>query len=202
MLFKLGKDCQTQENIKLGFKYRNDCKPAIIGECSIIRFGTIIYADVVIGDNFNTGHYVLIRENSIIGKYVTVGTHTIIEGNVEIGNFVKIESNVFIPTHTKIGSCVFLGPCAVLTNDKIPLRMRDKYNPMGPVIEDYVTIGANVTILPSVRIGEGTIVAAGSVVTKDIPPWHLAKGVPAKFIPLPAHLREKNWAKSWGSRRS
>jgi len=197
MYAKLGKDYKVQENVILGLKYAEGCNEAIIGDRAVIRWGTVIYADVVIGDDFKTGHSVLIREKTVIGDRVLVGTNTVIDGNVEIGSFVKLESNVYIPTHTKIGSYVFIGPGAVLTNDRYPQRLRDEYEPIGPILEDSVTIGANATILPGVRIGEGSMVAAGSVVTKDVPPWHLAMGVPAQIKSLPERLKERNRAKSW-----
>jgi len=194
---KLGRDCVVQEGVILGLNYKEGCREAVIGDRAVIRAGTIIYADVVIGDDFKTGHHVLIREHTRIGDRVVVGTGTVIDGHVEIGSFVKIESRVYIPTHTRIGSYCFLGPGAVLTNDKYPQRLRDEYEPRGPVLEESVTIGANATILPGVRIGEGAMVAAGSVVTKDVPPWHLAVGVPARVEPLPERLRERNRAKAW-----
>ena len=194
---EFGENYVIQENAVVGFKYKDGCQKTKIGNNAVIRAFTIIYADGIIGDDFKTGHSVLIREKTIIGKRVIIGTNTVIDGNVEIGNFVKLESNVYIPTHTKIGSYVFIGPGAVLINDKYPQRLRDEYEPVGPILEDSVTIGANATILPAVRIGEGSMVAAGSVVTKDVPPWSLAVGMPAKFEPLPERLKERNRAKSW-----
>ena len=194
---KLGQGCVVQEGVILGLKYKDGCQEAVVGDRAVIRAGTIIYADVVIGHDFKTGHHVLIREYTRIGDRVVVGTGTVIDGHVEIGSFVKIESRVYIPTHTRIGSYCFLGPGAVLTNDKYPQRLRDEYEPQGPILEESVTIGANATILPGVRIGEGAMVAAGSVVTKDVPPWHLAIGVPARVQPLPERLRERNRAKAW-----
>lgn len=194
---KLGKNCVIQENVILGLRYNKKCKELIIGDRAIIRWGTIIYADVEIGDEVKTGHSALIREKTKIGNRVVIGTNTVIDGNVEIGNFVKLESNVYIPTNTKIGSYVFIGPGAVLTNDKYPQRLREKYEPIGPILEDSVTIGANVVIIPDIRIGEGSIIGAGSVVTKDVPPWSLAIGVPARIQPLPTKLKERNKAKTW-----
>jgi len=193
----LGKNCIVQENVILGLKYKEDCKKVKIGDNAIIRAFSVIYADVVIGDDFKTGHGIVIRENTKIGSKIVVGTGTVIDGNVEIGDRVKIESHVYIPTHTKIGSDVFIGPNVVMTNDKYPQRLRDQYEPKGPIIEDSVSIGANSTILPGVRIGKGAFIAAGSVVTKDVPPWSLVKGVPGRVYPLPGKLKEKNRAKSW-----
>ena len=197
MYAELGDNCVIQEGAIIGFRYREECSPARLGHNAVIRAGTIIYADVEIGDDFKTGHFVLIREDTHIGSRAIIGTGTVIDGYTEIGSFVKIESRVYIPTHTKIGSHVFIGPGAVLTNDKYPLRRRDEYEPHGPEIEDNVTIGANATILPGIRIGEGAMVGAGSVVTHDVPPWSLAIGVPARFHPLPENLREGNKAKHW-----
>ncbi len=194
---ELGKNYQIQENVILGLKYRDNCQKASIGNNAVIRAFTIIYADVVIGDDFKTGHNVLIREMTKFGNKIVIGTGTVIDGYTEVGDRVKIESLVYIPTHTKIGSDVFIGPNVTLTNDKYPQRLREQYEPKGPIIEDSVSIGANSTILPGVRVGEGSFIAAGSVVTKDIPPWSLVKGVPGKIYPLPEKLRERNKAKRW-----
>jgi len=84
-----------------------------------------------------------------------------------------------------------------LTNDRYPLKMRDRYAPEGPVIEDGVTLGAGVVVCPGVRIGHDSFVAAGAVVTKDVPPQSLVMGVPGRCRPLPEHLRERNMALSW-----
>ena len=194
---ELGKGCVIQENAVLGLKYKEGCQRTKIGNNSIIRSGTIIYADVVAGDNFQTGHNVVIREKTTFGSFIVVGTNTVIDGHVTIGNFVKIESNCYIPTHVTIGSYVFLGPGVILTNDKYPLKMRDEYIPEGPIVEDGVTLGAGVVVVPGVKIGKGSFVAAGAVVTKDIPPMSFVKGVPGEIFPLPDKLRELNIAKNW-----
>lgn len=194
-----GAGCQIQEGVIVGLVYKEGCQPTLLGENCLIRRGTIIYADCQMGDYFQTGHHVLIREQTLVGQHVMVGSHTVIDGQVQIGNFVKIESHCYIPTHVIIGHRVFLGPKVVLTNDRYPLKMRHKYRPEGPVIADRVTIGANATILPGITIGAGAFVAAGAVVTKDVPPMHLALGNPARFCPLPEHLQEANIALGWQS---
>lgn len=193
----LGENCFIQENVILGLKYKEGCQKVKIGDNAVIRTFTIIYADVKIGNDFKTGHGVVIRENTKIGSKIVVGTGTLIDGNVEIGDRVKIESHVYIPTHTEIGSDVFIGPNVIMTNDKYPQRLRDQYEPKGPTIEDSVSIGANSTILPGIRIAEGSFIAAGSVVAKDIPSWKLVKGIPGKIYELPEILKEKNKAKKW-----
>lgn len=133
----------------------------------------------------------------MIGRYVVIGTGTTIDGNVTIGDFVKIETNCYIPTHVTIGNRVFIGPNVTLTNDKFPLKMREAYVPEGPIIEDGVTIGGGVTVCPSVQIGKGSFIAAGALVTKDVPPYSLVMGVPGRIQPLPDNLKEDNIALNW-----
>jgi acetyltransferase-like isoleucine patch superfamily enzyme len=193
----IGKNCVIQGNVIIGLKYKADCREVTLGDNAVIRAFTIIYADVDIGNDFKTGHNVLIRERTTFGDKIVVGTGTVIDGHVEIGSRVKVESLVYIPTHSRIGDDVFIGPNVTMTNDKYPQRLRDQYEPIGPAIEDSVSIGANSTILPGVRIGEGSFIAAGSVVTKDVPPWSLVKGVPGKILPLPEKLKERNRAIRW-----
>lgn len=185
-----GAKCEIQPLALVGFEYKPGCEPARLGNHCVVRAYTIIYGDVFIGDGFRSGHHALIREHTRIGDYVLVGTGTVIDGQVTIGDYVSIQTRVYIPTHTTIGNYVFIGPCAVLTNDKYPLRQTSQL--LGPTLSDHVTIGANATLLPDVHIGEGSVVAAGSVVTSDVPPWSLAIGVPARIHPLPEHLHEPN----------
>lgn len=190
-------DWQIQPGCIIGMKYRDGCLPLILGRGAVIRAGTIIYGDVRIGDHFQSGHSVMIREKTLIGAHVVVGTHTVIDGQVTIGDFVKIESNCYIPTHVTIGSRVFLGPNVTLANDRYPLKMRDHYVAEGPVLEDGVTLGAGVVVCPGVRVGRDVFAAAGAVITKDVPPETLVMGVPGRFSPLPPRLRERNMALSW-----
>ena len=94
-----------------------------------------------------------------------------------------MQSLVFVPTHTVIGNGVFLGPHAVLTNDRYPPTGKPELR--GPILEDRAVIGANTTILPGITIGKGAVVAAGAVVTADVPPRTMAVGVPARIRDLP-----------------
>ena len=105
-----GKNCTIQDDATVGLKYKDDCQPVKMGENCVIRAGTIIYGDVILGNYIQTGHNAMIRENTVIGDHVVIGTNVVIDGNVTIGNFVKIETNCYIPTHVKIGNRVFFGP--------------------------------------------------------------------------------------------
>jgi len=184
----LGKGVQVFEPVTLGFPSRDRIGKTgftgtILGKNAVLRSGTIIYCDVTIGDQFQCGHNVLIREKTCIGDRVAIGTATVIEGTTTIGSDVNLQSMVYIPTNTRIGDHVFIGPNAVLTNDRYPPTGIGGLE--GPVIKDGAAIGANATILPGVCIGEGALIAAGAIVTRDVPAHMLAIGAPAMIKELP-----------------
>lgn len=186
----LGENCEIDKHATVGSVYTDETTPPVLGDEATVRAGTIIYDDVVIGDGFSTGHYALVRELTDIGDDVLVGTNTVIDGRTTIGSHVSLQTGVYIPSHTTIGDNVFLGPHAVLTNDPYPIRQDVDLE--GPTLEDGVSVGANATVLPGVTIGEGAFVAAGSVVTDDVPADTLAVGAPAKHTNLPENLQEDN----------
>jgi acetyltransferase-like isoleucine patch superfamily enzyme len=187
---ELYENAVIQENVILGVEYKKDSISPIIGRNAVIRSNTVIYNDVEIGEDFKTGHNALIRENTKIGNDVLIGTNSIIEGNCTIGDNVRIQSNVYIPINTVIEDNVFIGPCSCFTNDKYPVRV--DFDLKGPSIRKGASIGANSTFLSEIEVGEGAMIAAGAIVTKDVPPFFLAIGAPAKIKPLPNHLKTSN----------
>jgi acetyltransferase-like isoleucine patch superfamily enzyme len=190
----VGAGVQVFEPVTLGFPSRDKMgmtgfTGTTIGKDAVLRSGTILYCDVTIGDRFQSGHNVLIREKTRIGDRVAIGTSTVIDGNTTIGSDVSLQSMVYIPTNTLIGNHVFIGPNAVLTNDRYPPTGIGGL--VGPVIRDGAAIGANATIVPGVCIGEGAFVAAGAIVTRDVPAHMLAIGAPAKIRALPEAMSRR-----------
>ncbi len=161
---------------------KDSAKGTIIGNRAKIRSHTVIYSHNIIGDDFQTGHQVMIRESNQIGNSVSVGTGTVIEHHVVIGNNVRIHSKAFIPEFTTIEDGAWIGPNVVITNAKYPLSKGVKENLQGARIKKGAKVGANATLLPGVTIGENSLVGAGSVVTKDVPPGSVVVGNPAKLI--------------------
>jgi len=109
----LGENCEIQDHVILGFKYKEDCKRTRIGDNAIIRSFSIIYADVVIGNDLKTGHGIIIRADTQIGSHIVIGTGVVIEGNVKIGDRVKIEAHAYIPTHKNRKQCICRTQCGV-----------------------------------------------------------------------------------------
>jgi len=154
----------------------------IIGDNAIIRSHSVIYAANNIGDNFQTGHGVLIRESNTIGDDVSIGSHTVIERKNRIGDGVRIHSNCFIPEFVIIEDKVWIGPCVTILNILHPPCPRFDDCARSVHIKKNAKIGGNVTIGPRVTIGRNSLIGMGSVVTTDIPDNVLAFGNPARVV--------------------
>ncbi len=161
-----------------------------IGARAVIRSHTVIYAGNVIGDDFQTGHGVLIREENRIGDQVSIGSHSIVEHHVVIGNRVRLHSNVFVPEYSILEDDCWLGPNVVVTNAKYPRSREAKQNLRGAIVKCGAKIGANATLLPGVTIGENALVGAGAVVTRDVPDGAVVVGNPARILKQIEQLRE------------
>ncbi|WP_029323430.1 N-acetyltransferase [Butyrivibrio sp. AE3004] len=147
-----------------------------IGKNSLIRSETIIYGDNKIGAYFQTGHRVTIRENSKIGEHVRIGTLSDIQGNCEIQDYVSMHSNVHIGMKSVIKKYAMIFPYVVLTNDPNP----PSESLMGVTIEEFAIVATGTVVLPGKTIGNGALVGAGSIVTKDVAADSIAVGNPAK----------------------
>jgi acetyltransferase-like isoleucine patch superfamily enzyme len=173
-----------------GVAYADGTTPPQVGPGSVVRAGTVVYDDVVAGANLQTGHHALVRELTTLGDDVLVGTHAVVDGRSTLGDGISLQTGAYVPSESTLGDRVFLGPHATLLNDRFPVRA--DYDLRGPTLENDVSVGANATVLPDVTLGERAFVAAGAVVTADVPRETLAVGAPAEHRPLPAELRGAN----------
>lgn len=133
----------------------------------------------LIGSNTTIWQFAVILEGAKIGSNCNVNCHTFIENNVCIGDNVTIKSGVFLWDGITIKDNVFIGPNVSFTND---LRPRSKKYPskfQETIIEEGASIGAAAIILGGIRIGSYSMIAAGALVTKDVPSRALVKGSPA-----------------------
>jgi acetyltransferase-like isoleucine patch superfamily enzyme len=188
--FMLGSNAEVDEGVVLGYRYPGDSEPLRIGDHAVIRSGTTIYCNTTIGQRFQCGHNVVIRGEVTIGDRCVVHHQCTLEGRLQIGNGVKIMAHVYLPSTTDIGDMVFIGPGTSFMNDRYPMRRAAPVQ--GPRIEDHVSIGGGVSVCPEVTIGRNSVIGAGSVVNKDVPPDTLAYGVPARHYPLPEHISQGN----------
>lgn len=132
-----------------------------------------------IGEDTKIWQFSVVLKGAIIGKSCNINCHTFIENHVELGDFVTLKSGVYVWDGISIGNFVFVGPNVTFVNNQTP---RSKIYPekhIGATIKDHASIGANATIMGNITIGEYAMIGAGSVVTKDIPPFSLWYGNPA-----------------------
>jgi len=128
-------------------------------------------------------------EECEIGDNCKIHPFVTIQDKVKIGNFCKIEHYVFIPSSVTIENEVFIGQGVQFTNDKYPkatingrLQKDGDYKELSTLVKKGASIGSNSTILCGITIGEGALIGAGSVVTKDVSPYTLVVGNPARIV--------------------
>lgn len=140
--------------------------------------------DVVIGEGTKIWHFCHIQSGAKIGKNCSFGQNVNISNNVVIGDGCKVQNNVSIYEGVELEAHVFCGPSCVFTNDLTPRaeypKGRAGYKKI--LIKKGASIGANATIVCGHTIGKYAMVAAGAVVTKNVPDYALVAGVPAQII--------------------
>ena len=135
---------------------------------------------VKIGKDTQVWQFAIILKGATIGDNCNINCHTFIENQVILGNNVTIKAGVYIWDGITVEDNVFIGPNVTFTNDKFPRSKQHPEKFQSTLLKKGASIGANATILGGLTIGEYAIVAAGSLVTKDVPPYALVKGQPAK----------------------
>lgn len=144
--------------------------------------------DCRIGAGTRVWQFASVVRGAVVGSNCSIADSVTLDGAV-IGDGVRIQKGAFVPAGVTIGNCVFIGMHAAFCNDAWPRVHRVGYHPelfdaghRCVVVEDGASIGAHVTVLPGVRIGSNAMIAAGEVVTGDVPPGHIYRGgVSRKF---------------------
>lgn len=123
-----------------------------------------------------------VRENANIGENCILSKDVYIDAGVSLGNGCKVQNSVSIYSGVTIENDVFVGPNTSFTNDKVPRAFNNDWQVIETRICEGASLGANSTIVCGIEVGEYAMVAAGAVVTKDVEPYTLVMGNPAKFV--------------------
>jgi acetyltransferase-like isoleucine patch superfamily enzyme len=147
-------------------------------------------SSATLGDGSSIWHLAQIRDQVVLGSNCIIGRGAYIGSGVTLGDYFKVQNYALVYEPAKLGNGVFIGPAAVLTNDQFPravntdlsLKSGSDWDAVGVTIHDGASIGARAVCIAPVTIGQWALVAAGAVVTKDVPAFALVAGVPAKRI--------------------
>jgi acetyltransferase-like isoleucine patch superfamily enzyme len=187
----VGDGCELQDQAVLGKRPRlgrlstassQDLEPLILERNAVVCAAAVIYAGARIGESAIVGDHAQVREQTTIGANSVIGRGCGIETEVSIGTFVRIQSNSYLASRTVIEDDVFVGPGVVTANDNAMGRHAPDEKLRGPVLRHACRVGAGAVLVPGVEIGAEAFVAAGAVVTKDVPARAVVMGVPARQV--------------------
>lgn len=155
-------------------------EPVAIGDDCLIGTAAVLYAGSRIGRRVLIADLATVREQVVIGDETVIGRNVTIENRTTVGARCKIETNAYVTALSLIGDDCFIAPEATFTNDDYLGRTEERFrHHRGPTLDRGARIGANATILPGRRVGRDGLVAAGAVVTRDVPDKTVVMGIPA-----------------------
>ncbi|MBN2357484.1 N-acetyltransferase [candidate division KSB1 bacterium] len=179
------------------FKDEKGLAPARIADGCMFGAQVVVYAGCKIGAHVLVADGAAVRENVVIGEYTIIGRNATVENFCKIGKKCKLETNCYITAYSELGDYCFIAPGVHTTNDNYLGRTEERFKHFkGVTIKNGGRIGGNAIILPGKTIGEDAVVAAGAVVTKDVPPGVIVVGSPAKYfrdVPEEQLLKNQGW---------
>jgi acetyltransferase-like isoleucine patch superfamily enzyme len=153
----------------------------VIEDDCIIGTFVVIYRGATVRNRVMVADLASVREDVEIGEYTIIGRGVTVENKVKVGKRCKLETEAYITALSEIGDGCFIAPEVTFTNDNFLGRTKERFKyHKGVTMKRGARIGANVTVLPGITLGEDALVAAGSVVTRDVPAKKIVLGAPAK----------------------
>jgi UDP-2-acetamido-3-amino-2,3-dideoxy-glucuronate N-acetyltransferase len=161
---------------------RDELDPLVLEDGVVIGTHAIVFAGVRIGAGSIVADQAFVRERATIGTETVVGRASGVDNDVRIGDRVRIQSQAYVTGYSVIEDDVFFGPCAMTTNDDTMARHPKGMPLRGATLRRACRIGGGAVLVPGVEIGEEAFVAAGAVVTADVPARKVVMGVPARLV--------------------
>jgi acetyltransferase-like isoleucine patch superfamily enzyme len=188
---RVGEGCEIQDGAVLGkaprlaahsTASRDVPAPLELGAGAVVCCGAIVFAGARVGDGAIVGDQAFVRERSVLGPRTVVGRGSTVDNDVRVGERVRIQTGVYLTAYSVVEDDVFLGPHAMTTNDDTMSRHGPEYALRGATLRRACRIGGGAVLTPGVEVGEEAFVAAGAVVTRDVPARSVVMGVPARVV--------------------
>ena len=169
--------------------------PLVVEAGATIGVQAIVFAGAHVAEGAIVGDQAFVRERAAIGAESVVGRMSGIDNDVRVGARVRIQSQAYVTAYSVIEDDVFFGPCAMTTNDDTMARHPKGMPLRGATLRRACRIGGGAVLVPGVEIGEEAFVAAGAVVTADVPARKVVMGVPARLVrDVPDEDLLEHWA--------
>jgi acetyltransferase-like isoleucine patch superfamily enzyme len=186
----IGDRCSIEDHAVLGKRPKLAAHSEASGSVDVLELsegtsvgaGAVVFAGAKIGAGCILGDQSFVRERTTIGAGTVIGRGSVVDNDVEVGARVRVQTSVYLTAFSKVEDDVFVGPGATTTNDDTMSRHGPETPMRGAVLRRACRIGGGVVITPGVEIGEEAFIAAGAVVTRDVPARGVAMGVPAKVV--------------------
>lgn len=174
---------------------RDPLDALVLGEGVVIGTQTIVFAGARVGAGSIVADQAFVRERAVVGAETVIGRASGVDNDVRIGDRVRIQSQAYVTAYSVIEEDVFFGPCAMTTNDDTMARHPKGMPLRGATLRRACRIGGGAVLVPGVEIGEEAFVAAGAVVTADVPARKVVMGVPARLV---RDVPEEDLLERWG----
>ncbi len=186
----IGAGCSIEDHAVLGKRprlsphsmARGEVEPLRIGARASVGAGAVVFAGAELGEDVIIGDQAFVRERSRIGAGSVVGRGSVLDNDVTVGARVRVQTGAYLTAYTVVEDDVFVGPGVLTTNDHTMGRHGADAPSRGPTLRRACRIGGAAVLLPGIEIGEEAFVAAGAVVTRDVPARALVLGAPARVI--------------------
>jgi len=184
----IGSGCVIEDHVVLGKRprlssassARGEVGALELGECVTVCAGAVVLAGARIAASAIVGDQSFVRERSSIGADSVIGRGSVVDNDVTLGARVRVQSNVYLAAYTLVEDDVFIGPGVTSTNDHTMARHAPGEALRGAVLRRACRIGGGAVLVPGIEVGEEAFVAAGAVVTRDVPARAVVMGVPAR----------------------
>jgi UDP-2-acetamido-3-amino-2,3-dideoxy-glucuronate N-acetyltransferase len=161
---------------------RGEIGPLELSEGVSVGTAAVLFAAARVGAEAILGDQCFVRERSTIGERSVIGRGSVVDNDVTVGARVRVQTNVYLTAFTVVEDDVFVGPGASTTNDDTMARHAPEMPLRGALLRRACRVGAGALLTPGVEVGEEAFVAAGAVVTRDVPPRAVVMGVPARVV--------------------